>query len=117
MECTYFPCSEDEEDANLVFREMDKFKGVWGQVAIYFGTAPDTVEDIKKKHPGDNAGALQDLIYSWVRQQHNVAKFGYPCWRKVVEAAVGAGNRLQAKKIAKAHPGQLMAGFRCMTHV
>ena len=89
-----------------MYKALEKFKAKYNQIAIYFGLAPDTVEAIRDNYPRDNAGALKEVIVVWVRQEHNVAKFGYPCWRKVVEAAIGAENRLQAKKIAKSHPGE-----------
>lgn len=98
--------TDDEEDANEVYKALEKFKAKYNQIAIYFGLAPDKVDEIRDNHPRDNAGALNDIIVSWVRQEHNVGKFGYPCWRKVVEAAIGAENKLQAKKIAKSHPGK-----------
>ena len=98
--------TDDEEDANEVYKALEKFKAKYNQIAIYFGLAPDKVEEIRDNNPRDNARALNDVIVSWVRQEHNVGKFGYPCWRKVVEAAIGAENKLQAKKIAKSHPGE-----------
>ena len=98
--------SDDEECANEVYKELEKFKAKYKDIAIYFGLAPSKVDEIRDNHPQDNAGALNEVIVSWVRQEHNVGKFGYPCWRKVVDAAVEAGNKLQAKKIAKNHPGK-----------
>ena len=100
------PHADSEEDANNVYKELEKFKAKVRQISIHFGLPPDLVDDIQKRNHRDSGGALSDVINSWVRQEHNVAKFGYPCWRKVVEAAMGAGNMLQAKKIAKNHPGE-----------
>ena len=80
-------------------------KANYGKVAISFGLPPGIVAEIKSNNPKDSASALNDVITSWVRQEHNVGKFGYPCWRKVVKAAIDGGNRLQAKKIARNHPG------------
>ena len=90
-----------------MYKALEKFKAKYNQIAIYFGLAPNKVEEIRDNNPRDNARALNDVIVSWVRQEHNVGKFGYPCWRKVVEAAIRAENKLQAKKIAKSHPGKL----------
>ena len=101
-----FPCIDDEDYANEVYKALEKFKAKYNQIAIYFGLAPDKVEEIRDNYPRDSAKALNEVIVSWVRQEHNVAKFGYPCWKKVVEAAIGAENKLQAKKIAKSHPGE-----------
>ena len=100
------PHVDSEEDANIVYKELEKFKAKVRQISIYLGLPPDLVDDIQNRNHRDNGGALSDAINSWVRQEHNVAKFGYPCWRKVVEAAMGAGNMLQAKMIAKNHPGE-----------
>lgn len=96
---------DDEDDVNLIYKELEKLKAFYGKIAISFGLPPGIVEDIKSSHPKDNSSALNDVITSWVRQEHNVGKFGYPCWRKVVKAAIDGGNKLQAKKIAKNHPG------------
>ena len=98
--------SDDEEYANEVYKELEKFKAKYKEIAIYFGLAPSKVDEIRDNHPRDNASALNDVIVSWVRQEHNVGKFGYPCWRRVVDAASKAENKLQAKKIAKNHPGE-----------
>ena len=95
----------DEDDANLIYKEMERLKPQYAKVAIYFGVPPDILDEIRENNPKNSASAFSDVIKSWVRQEHNVGKFGYPSWRKVVEAAVGAGNKLQAKKIARNHPG------------
>ena len=100
--------TDNEEYANEVYKALEKFKAKYNQIAIYFGLAPDKVEEIRGNHPQDNARALNNVIVSWVRQEYDVGKCGYPCWRKVVEAAIRAGNKLQAKKIAENHPGEYM---------
>ena len=104
--------TDNEEYANEVYKALEKFKAKYNQIAIYFGLPPSKVEEIRGNHPGDNASVLNDVIVSWVRQEYDVRKFGYPCWRKVVEAAIGAEIKLQAKKIAESHPGEYMYTVR-----
>ena len=101
----YYSHTEDEDDVILVYKEMERLKAHYVKVAIHLGVPPDIVDDIKENNPKDCATAFNDVIKSWIRQEHNVGKFGVPCWRNVVKAAIGAGNKLQAKKIAKNHPG------------
>ena len=64
--------------------------------------APSTIESIKENHPRDDAGALQDVIKTWVRQDFNTEKFGLPSWQKVVEV-ISDFDKPLAKKIAKDH--------------
>lgn len=96
----------EEDDANLVNDALSSFKAKYQKIAIEFGLPPDLVAEIKENNPRNAGNALNDVIVAWVKQEHNVGKFGHPCWRKVVKAALGAGNKLQAKKIAAAHPGK-----------
>ena len=93
---------EDEEDANIVFKAIREKAAKYAEIGRDFGLAPSTIESIKENHPGDNAGALQDVIKTWVRQDFNTEKFGLPSWQKVVEVISGFG-KLLAKKIAKDH--------------
>ena len=96
--------TDDEADANHVFMAIKNKAAVYNHIGRYFGLAPSTIESIKENHPGDNAGALQDVINTWIRQDYNTERFGLPSWRKVVEAISNQGDNLQAKKIAKSHP-------------
>ena len=89
-----------------MYKALRKFGAKYKQIAVCFGLAPDKVEEIRDNYSGDNVWALYNVITSWVYQENNVGKFGYPCWRKVVEAAIGAENNLEAKRIAKSHPGE-----------
>ena len=97
---------DSEDDAIEVYKALEKLKAKYNQIAIYFGLSPYLIEEIMDNYPGDNAGILKDIILEWVRQNYDTEKFGYPCWRKVVEAAVGTKNKLLAQKIAKSHPGK-----------
>ena len=86
-----------------MFMAIKKKTGKYAEIGRGFGLAPSTIESIQENHPGDNSGALQDVIKTWVRQEFNTEKFGLPSWRKVVEI-IGGFDKLLAKKIAKDHP-------------
>ena len=97
---------DDEDYATEVYEALEKLKEKYNLIAIYFGLYPGLVEEIRHNNWKDNAGALKDIIIEWMRRNYSFEKFGHPCWRKVVEAAIGAENIVQAKEIAKSHPGK-----------
>lgn len=94
---------DDEEYANIVFKAIRKKAAKYPEVGRGFGLAPDKMESIRENNPGNNSGALQDVITTWVRQDFNTERFGLPSWRKVVEV-ISRFDNLLAKKIAKDHP-------------
>ena len=109
---------EDEEDANTVFMTIKKKAAKYAEIGRGFGLAPSTIESIRDNHPRDNSGALQDVITTWIRQEHNTKKFGLPSWQKVVEA-IGEVDKSLARKIAKDHPIQSTTGSyitACVTY-
>ena len=102
----FYLLTDDEDYAIEVYKALEKLRDKYALIATYLGLSPNIIKRIRDNHPEDNAGALNGIIVLWVRQKHDIAKFGYPCWRKVVEAAIGAKNELLAKEIAKSHPGK-----------
>lgn len=97
---------EEVDDANQVYKALKVLSAEYQEIAIEFGLSADRVSEIKENYPKDASTVLYYVIVAWVKQEQNVVKFGLPCWRKVVEAAISARNKLVAKKIAREHPGK-----------
>ena len=115
----YFNCyemsTEEEEEANTVFKAIQGKAGKYADIGRGFGLAPSTIENIQENHPGDSSEALVEVIKTWIRQDFNTDKYGVPSWRKVVEV-IGGFDKLLAKRIAKAHPATGMVTLAMDTH-
>ena len=58
--CTFwFTTHTEEEDANLVYKEMERLKAHYVKVAIHLSVPPDIVDDIKER---DCSMAFNDVI-------------------------------------------------------
>lgn len=95
----------DQDDANLVYHALEELSSDYLKIGISFGLPPHRVKEIEQNHPRDAGAVLLDVVVLWVKQEYNVKKFGVPCWRRVVKAAIDVKNILVAKKIADNHPG------------
>ena len=70
---------------------------------------PADLRSIQEKYPSESDAeqALSDTLELWLQQKYNVARFGGPTWRMLVEAVdrrTGGNNHDLAKEIASDHP-------------
>ena len=65
------------------------------------------LEDTEEKFGETHSKALRKVVVAWLQQRYDVAKFGPPTWRMLVEAVdsrAGGNHRLLAVNIAQDHP-------------
>ena len=70
---------------------------------------PADLRSIQEKYPSESDAeqALSETLELWLQQKYNVARFGGPTWRMLVEAVdrrTGGNNHDLAKEIASDHP-------------
>ena len=96
-----------EEDFCDICIELVTIRASYYQLGVFLGLPPSELDAIRKEHPQVDQ-AFNDVILRWLRQRYNIARFGHPTWRRLVEAVnspVGANNPALALEIAAKHPG------------
>ena len=82
-------------------------KANYYQLGVELGLPAGELDSIRKGHPADQA--FNEVILRWLRQQYNIARFGCPTWKRLVEAVespIGGNNPALAVVIAAKHtPG------------
>ena len=96
-----------EADLRDVCRELVSIKAKYYQLGVELGLLPGELDAIKKEDPQDVDQVFTKVILRWLRQHYDVARFGGPTWRRLVEAVdspAGGKNHALAVKIALKHP-------------
>ena len=105
-----------EDDFHTVYSELLTVKANYYQLGIGLGLPPGELLTAIRKGPQDIELAFSDVLLSWLRQCYNVDRFGFPTWRKLVEAVnsqAGASNPALAADIAARHPAISMLSCWC----
>ena len=88
------------------------------QLGVELGLPAGELDVIRKDHAVDQA--FNEVILRWLRQQYNVARFGHPTWKRLVEAVqspIGGNNPALAVEIATSHaPGIYMYPLTSWQH-
>lgn len=75
------------------------------------GLPPGELQTIELEHDKDVARRFIQVLTVWLKQEYKVEKYGFPTWRKIVEAVdspAGGGNHALAKAIASKHPNGIL---------
>ena len=96
-------CITAEDDFSLILDEVATMKAEYYQLGIALGLRPSTMKAIQKQYPSDVQQALNDMLYAWLRWEHNYEQYGPPTWRTLVKA-VGKFNHALAMTITRKHP-------------
>ena len=78
------------------------------QLGVELGLPAGELDVIRKDHHAVDQ-AFSEVILRWLRQQYNVARFGHPSWKRLIESVgspIGGNNPALAVEIATSHaPG------------
>ena len=102
-----------ETDFRDVCRELVSIKGRYYQLGVELGVLPGELDAIKKEYAQDIDQAFNEVVLRWLRQRYDVARFGLPTWKRLIEAVrnpVGADNPALAMDIMAKHPGMFSVG-------
>ena len=92
-----------EDDFSLILDEVAAMKAEYYQLGIALGLRPSKMKVIQKQYPSDVQQAFNDMLYAWLRWEHNHEQHGPPTWRNLVKA-VDKFNHALAMTIAQKHP-------------
>ena len=98
------------EDEQAVREELMTLAEKFDYIGITLGLSSGDVEVTRRECVGDTKRGLGQVIRTWLKQSYNVARFGLPSWRSLVDAVdspAGGSNHALAKRIASKHRGIL----------
>ena len=101
----------DTDDWNAVVIELKMLSAHWEQLSIHLGLTMHVIDCIRKDHPNDSDGCLNEALSEWIKQNYSTDKFGLPSWRTLFKAVKPVNNSL-FKKLAPKH--QLASMQLCM---
>ena len=78
-------------------------KAEYYQLGIALGLRPSTMKAIQRQNPSDIQQAFNDMLYAWLRWEHNYEQYGPPTWRTLAKA-VDKFHHALAVAIARKHP-------------
>ena len=92
------------EDDNFhdIYQELACLKAHYYQLGIHLGLPASELESIRVENIQNLDRALTQMLLLWLRQQYNVAKFGCPTWKRLVQA-IEKINPALARTIASSH--------------
>ena len=96
----------DEDDLSEI---LDILRGVttkWYNIGTCLKLEASLLDEIERETPDHSKGLK--VISNWLLKNYNVAKFGEPNWKRLVEAVAassGGNNIALAMKIAAGHQG------------
>ena len=91
-------------------RELVAIRALYYQLGVELGLPAGELDAVKAEYPQAIDQAFNEVILKWLRQRYDVTRFGFPNWKRLVEAVkdpVGANNSALAIKIATNHPSKL----------
>ena len=98
------------EDEQAVREELMTLAEKFDYIGITLGLSSGDVEVTRRECVGDTKRGLGQVIRTWLKQSYNVARFGLPSWRSLVDAVdspTGGSNHALAKRIASKYRGIL----------
>ena len=87
--------------------ECSSLAANWEQLSAYLGLPFKVIDGIRGSHPSNISGCWNDSLKQWITQNYNTGKFGEPSWRTLLRAVTKV-DKLQFKKIAAKHQGELL---------
>ena len=90
-------------DIDAVRHELDGFnKAKWKDLARGLGLRCALVDEINANYKQDGVReCLYQVLEEWLKQNHNVDKFGLPTWQSLASAVEQSDRVLAAKIRAK----------------
>ena len=92
--------SSDARFHGEVVTELWSIADRWKEIGIFLGVDYDMLESYDRREPKDALGAV---LEAWLARRYDCVAFGYPTWRKLVEAVhskAGAADHTLASKMA-----------------
>lgn len=93
---------------------MAEVSSKWKLIGTIFRLRQEKLEQIDIACSENPEECLLEVLKEWLRRNYDVARFGEPSWRKVVEALASpaaGNNKALALSIASEHP------CKCLTRV
>ena len=87
--------------------EIRSIRATYYSIGVALRLRSSDLKAIRQEHSGDDQQALTETLLLWLNQKYNVAKYGEPTWRMLVEAVdreSGGNDHELAKQIAFNHP-------------
>ena len=97
----------EEDDWNIIVTECNSLSYKWEELSAFLGLPRNRIESIKKNHPSDDTGCLNDALGQWIEQKYNKEKFGMPSWRTLLKGVALIDKRV-FKKLAREHEGKII---------
>ena len=110
MDCLICLHSIEVDDWNVVIIECGSLAADWEKLSGYLGLSFELIDNIKG---ADNSSCWNEALKQWIKQNHNVEKFGEPSWRTLLKA-VAKVDKLQFKKLVAEHQGKRVSTFFTM---
>ena len=92
----------------MIVTDCNSLAYKWEELSAFLGLRRSVIEGIKKNHPCDVTGCLNDALGQWIEQKYNTNKYGMPSWRRLLEAIALIDNRI-FKKLAREHEGKIIS--------
>ena len=95
-----------EDDITELCKVLTPIEAKWDCFATQLGILPSKTDAIARKHGNDPTLCLKDVLYFWLKGEHNIQKHGKQSWRRVCEAtasSAGGDNKRLAQEIAARH--------------
>ena len=98
----------EEDDWNIIVTECNSLSYKWEELSAFLGLSRNRIKSIKKNHPCDDTGCLNDALGQWIGQKYTTEKFGMPSWRTLLKA-IALIDRHIFKKLAREHEGKIIS--------
>ena len=101
--------SVDIDDLFTVSSELLPVAHKWKKIGRALRLDPNLLERIRQKNHVDADDYLSDVLTEWLKKAYNVARFGDPSWKLLVEAMAhpaGGNDCALAEKIARKVEGE-----------
>ena len=85
---------------------VNAIRAKWEMFGIQLGIDNGTIEAIKLRNGGNPALCLKDVLSTWLNENYDTQRHGYPSWRRLcvaIASPAGAENQSLANDIAEQH--------------
>ena len=86
----------------------------WELLGIHLGIDNGTIEALKSKNGGNPTLCLKDVLSTWLNENYDTQRHGYPSWRrlcKAIASPAGPENQSLADDIAEQHRTTSKQGY------
>ena len=100
-------------DLPHVLSQVIAIRAKWELLGIQLGIDDGTIAAIKSKNGGDPTLCLKDVLSTWLKENYDTQRHGYPSWRRLcvaIASPAGAENQSLADDIAEQHKTPLKQG-------